>query len=256
MQICGSLTHITYDILSHDIHINCDIRDELTVQNGLIFKGERVIIPKTLRSDMIRRIHSSHNGVEGCLRRVRESLYWPGLKSEVKDFILRCEKCPTLLKPKIEGQNVQKEIQYSKERQAHYYNQGAKELSYLKEGDVVRVKPANKYQKTWEKGTVNQKVNERSYEINIKGKTFSRNRRQLLKTSENIKPGEEEQFNSESNEFEEDEQFGHVEQQEKCNNNTIPHQDPQQNTLDNNTTIRTRSGRQIKRPSKFNDFVN
>ncbi|CAC5419959.1 unnamed protein product [Mytilus coruscus] len=156
----------------------------------------------------------------------------------------------SLLKPKIEGQNVQKEIQYSKERQAHYYNQGAKELSSLKEGDVVRVEPANKIQKTWEKGTVNQKVNERSYEINIKGKTFRRNRRQLLKTSENNKTGEKEQFNSESNE-----QFDHVEQQENCNNNTIPQQSPQQNTLDNNTTTRTRSGRQIKRPSKYNDFV-
>ncbi|VDI08640.1 Hypothetical predicted protein, partial [Mytilus galloprovincialis] len=148
----------------------------------------------------------------------------------------------SLLKPKIEGRNVQKEIQYSKERQAHYYNQGAKELSSLKEGDVVRVEPANKYQKTWEKGTVNQKVNERSYEINIKGKTFRRIRSQLLvlKTNENNKTGED------SNEFKDDEQFDHEEQQENCNNNTIPHQSPQQNTLDNNTTLRTRSGRRIK----------
>ena len=28
-----------------------------------------------LRLDMIKRIHSSHIGVEGCLRRARESLY-------------------------------------------------------------------------------------------------------------------------------------------------------------------------------------
>ena len=81
--------------VSHEISIYFDIRDELTVQNGLIFKGERVIIPKSLRSDMIRRIHSSHIGAEGCLRRARESLYWPGLNSEVKDFILRCETCRT-----------------------------------------------------------------------------------------------------------------------------------------------------------------
>jgi hypothetical protein len=60
-----------------------DVRDELTVQNGLIFKGERVVIPTSLRLDMIKRIHYSHIGVEGCLRRARESLYWPGfLNSE------------------------------------------------------------------------------------------------------------------------------------------------------------------------------
>lgn len=64
-----------------------DVRDELTVQNGLIFKGERVVIPTSLRLDMIKRIHSSLKGVECCLRRARESLYWPGMNSQVKDFI-------------------------------------------------------------------------------------------------------------------------------------------------------------------------
>ena len=72
-----------------------DVRDELTVQHGLIFKGERVVIPTSLRLDMIKRIHSSRIGVEGCLRRARESLHWPGMNSQVKDFIRRCETCRT-----------------------------------------------------------------------------------------------------------------------------------------------------------------
>jgi hypothetical protein len=42
-----------------------DIRDELTVQDGILFRGERAIIPKTLRSDMMQRIHSSHIGIGG-----------------------------------------------------------------------------------------------------------------------------------------------------------------------------------------------
>jgi hypothetical protein len=73
--------------VSHDTSIYFDVRDELTVQNGLIFKGERVAIPKTLRLDMTRKIPSSHIGVEGCLRIARENRYWPGMNSEVKDFI-------------------------------------------------------------------------------------------------------------------------------------------------------------------------
>ncbi|CAC5412463.1 unnamed protein product [Mytilus coruscus] len=77
------------------VSIYFDIRDELTLQNGLLFKGERVIIPKSLRTDMIKKIHSSHIGIEGCLRRARESLYWPGMNAEVKDFIQRCETCRT-----------------------------------------------------------------------------------------------------------------------------------------------------------------
>ncbi|CAC5389163.1 unnamed protein product [Mytilus coruscus] len=77
------------------VSIYFDIRDELTLQNGLLFKGERVIIPKSLRTDMIKKIHSSHIGIEGCLRRARESLYWPRMNAEVKDFIQRCETCRT-----------------------------------------------------------------------------------------------------------------------------------------------------------------
>ena len=68
-------------------------RDELSVQHGVIFKGERAVIPKELRRDMMKRIHSSHIGVEGCLRRARESIYWPGMNAEVKDFIEQCEVC-------------------------------------------------------------------------------------------------------------------------------------------------------------------
>ncbi|CAC5394823.1 unnamed protein product [Mytilus coruscus] len=77
------------------VSIYFDIRDQLTLQNGLLFKGERVIIPISLRTDMIKKIHSSHIGIEGCLRRARESLYWPGMNAEEKDFIQRCETCRT-----------------------------------------------------------------------------------------------------------------------------------------------------------------
>ncbi|CAC5404986.1 unnamed protein product [Mytilus coruscus] len=52
--------------VSSRVTIYFDIRDELTLQNGLLFKGERFIIPKSLRTDMIKRIHSSHIGIEGC----------------------------------------------------------------------------------------------------------------------------------------------------------------------------------------------
>jgi hypothetical protein len=72
-----------------------DIRDELSVQNGIIFRGERAVVPKELRLDMTRRIHSSHIGIEGCLRRARECLYWPGMSAQVKDYIERCETCRT-----------------------------------------------------------------------------------------------------------------------------------------------------------------
>lgn len=70
-----------------------NFRNELAAQQGVIYRGERVVVPLNLRKDMIKRIHSSHIGMEGCLRRARVSLYWPGMDAQVKDYIQSCETC-------------------------------------------------------------------------------------------------------------------------------------------------------------------
>jgi hypothetical protein len=70
-------------------------RHQLCMQDGIMFRGDQVVIPELIRRDMLSRIHSSHIGIEGCLRRARESLYWPGMSSNVKDFVSKCEICCT-----------------------------------------------------------------------------------------------------------------------------------------------------------------
>ena len=70
-----------------------NFRDEFSVYDGLVFKGERLIIPKQIRSTMKERLHSSHIGVSGCLTRARESIYWPGMTSEIKEHVSLCEPC-------------------------------------------------------------------------------------------------------------------------------------------------------------------
>ncbi|XP_014666364.1 PREDICTED: uncharacterized protein K02A2.6-like [Priapulus caudatus] len=66
-------------------------QDELSTAHDLIFKGERVVIPKAMRRDMLDRIHSSHLGENSCLKRARETIFWPGIKSDVKDYIRKCD---------------------------------------------------------------------------------------------------------------------------------------------------------------------
>ena len=71
------------------------IRDELSVQDGLNFHGERVVIPVTLRTILKDKMHSSHLGVEGGLRRAREAIYWSNMNSDLKDYISKCSICRT-----------------------------------------------------------------------------------------------------------------------------------------------------------------
>ena len=70
-----------------------DIRDTLAVSDGVIYKGERVVIPEKLRSDIKRRLHASHLGTESMMRRARETVYWPGMVREVEQMAASCKPC-------------------------------------------------------------------------------------------------------------------------------------------------------------------
>uniref|UniRef100_A0A8C7DZQ6 Gypsy retrotransposon integrase-like protein 1 n=1 Tax=Oncorhynchus kisutch TaxID=8019 RepID=A0A8C7DZQ6_ONCKI len=69
------------------------IKEELSVQNGVIFKSQRVVIPRSLRPEMLARVHSSHIGGEACYSQARDTLYWPGMQSEIKDYVSKCTIC-------------------------------------------------------------------------------------------------------------------------------------------------------------------
>jgi transposase InsO family protein len=69
-------------------------RDELTLHNnGVLFKNQRLIIPKALRSEVTSRIHSSHLGVEACLRKARDLVFWPAMNGEIKEAVTNCSIC-------------------------------------------------------------------------------------------------------------------------------------------------------------------
>ena len=82
MQECPPETHAYYTV-----------RDELTTQDGIVFKGYRCVIPKKLRRDIRQRLHATHTGLQSTLRRARECVYWPGMNSELKDYVSKCETC-------------------------------------------------------------------------------------------------------------------------------------------------------------------
>ena len=90
-----------------------------------------------------------------------------------------------LLKPQsVYTEEAKKQTRRRQERQAHYYNQGAKDLPPLEEGDQVRMRPFKLGQKAWEKATVTKRYDERSYEIETDLGIYRRNRVDLKRTSE------------------------------------------------------------------------
>ena len=70
-------------------------RDALIVQGNLIFHGPRLFVPSTLRKEFMSLAHSSLIGLGGCLRRIRECMFWPGMSAQMKDFVGQCDICLT-----------------------------------------------------------------------------------------------------------------------------------------------------------------
>ena len=69
------------------------VRRELTVVNGLLLKGSRIVIPTSMRQDVKRRIHEGHQGEVKCLQRARSSVWWPGISSHVTNMVKDCPVC-------------------------------------------------------------------------------------------------------------------------------------------------------------------
>lgn len=73
-----------------------DFKEELSIQDGILFKGNRVIVPVALRPHMITQVRSSHLGIKSCLNKARDVLFSPGMTAEIRDCVSKCETCNTI----------------------------------------------------------------------------------------------------------------------------------------------------------------
>lgn len=62
-------------------------------QNGLAYRGTRLIIPTTLRKEMINRAHASHLGITYTTNTARDIMYWPRMTAELTEIVRQCNTC-------------------------------------------------------------------------------------------------------------------------------------------------------------------
>ncbi|XP_055584906.1 uncharacterized protein K02A2.6-like [Uranotaenia lowii] len=80
--------------LVHDaVKLYYKYRNELSTQDGLVFRNDRLVIPKSLQRTMIDRVHISHNGIESTLKLARENIFWPGMSAMITDVVKDCAVC-------------------------------------------------------------------------------------------------------------------------------------------------------------------
>ena len=75
------------------------VRSQLSIDDtdGLILVGARVVIPASLRQEIINRLLQMHQGATKIRQRARQSVYWPSMDNDVITAARSCQSCTELL---------------------------------------------------------------------------------------------------------------------------------------------------------------
>lgn len=68
-------------------------RNELSLQDGVILIGSKVVIPTSCRSALLLELHQSHPGMVRMKSLARSYIYWPGLDKDIERVVRDCDQC-------------------------------------------------------------------------------------------------------------------------------------------------------------------
>ena len=75
------------------LHPYLTFHKELTIEDSLILKGTRIVIPAKKCEAILKQIHDSHLGLTKCKLHAKQAVYWPGLNNQLEQVILKCQLC-------------------------------------------------------------------------------------------------------------------------------------------------------------------
>ncbi|KAK3930776.1 hypothetical protein KUF71_024133 [Frankliniella fusca] len=117
----------------------CYLKAELYCENELLYFQIRLVIPNTLRPQLLQQLHSGHQGMVKCKSLASQSIFWPGINKDIES-------------PSVIPNVVDKLTKKSLKAKAYYDSSAnAKEIQYSP-SDYVFIK--NPLTGKWEPGMV------------------------------------------------------------------------------------------------------
>lgn len=93
-EISNNIAHIRND--SWDSDKSCTyypFRFELSAIGCILLRGTRIVVPKSLRSEILQLAYEGHPGESAMKRRLRTKVWWPCIDKEVENFVKNCRDC-------------------------------------------------------------------------------------------------------------------------------------------------------------------
>ena len=72
------------------------IRHYLSNHDGVTLYDGRIVVPSSLRKEILECLHSAHQGVVGMKARAQSSVYWPGLSNAITNRRAQCKTCNSI----------------------------------------------------------------------------------------------------------------------------------------------------------------
>nr|XP_029712008.1 uncharacterized protein K02A2.6-like [Aedes albopictus] len=85
-------------------------RDELAAYDDLVFKSNQIIIPKSLRKKMLEAVYKGHPGVQSCIKRAKQVIFWVNMTRDIQNMIECCSVCQQYQRSHQKSIVVTKEI--------------------------------------------------------------------------------------------------------------------------------------------------
>ena len=71
-------------------------RNEISVYDGCLLKGSRVIIPPKARKDVLAELHEGHPGMTRMKSLARMYVWWPRMEKDIESSVSSCTECQML----------------------------------------------------------------------------------------------------------------------------------------------------------------
>jgi len=78
-------------------------RQDLSIVNGCVLNGERIVVPARLRGRILLQLHRGHPGIQRMKALAKSSIYWPGMDKDIEDFVKECHPCAEAAKAPIKA---------------------------------------------------------------------------------------------------------------------------------------------------------
>ena len=85
------LAQIQSEALSHDLKPYDRMKEELSVFEGVILRGNRIVVQQSLQKQILKLVHETHQGIVKMNQFLRVHFFWPGMDEATETMIKNCQ---------------------------------------------------------------------------------------------------------------------------------------------------------------------